>query len=74
MSHFWETVAGVRLADTLNRTLPVLAERAEGKQYTIFVSSKDPIGDIIADANKKGHRYVDCIYVDGNPKFLVMSK
>lgn len=58
MLDFWETVRGVRLAETLIYTLPELVK--EHLQETVRVPAKEA-ADIVEAKIKDGKRYVDSI-------------
>lgn len=70
MMTFWETVRGVRLADTLISCLPKLTE--EKKQFTVRVASSEAAAKV-EELIAKGKRYVDQIQ-DGTEVVLVFEE
>ena len=60
--NFWETIRGVRLADTLIRELPKLT--AEKRQYVVNVHGFEDLNDVIRENLEKGNLLVNVISKD----------
>ena len=70
MMTFWETVRGVRLADTLISCLPKLTE--DKKQFTVRLASSEASAKV-EELVAKGKKYVDQIQ-DGTEVVLVFEE
>ena len=62
--NFWETIRGVRLADTLTRELPKLTD--EKRQFVVNAYGFDHLNDVIHKKLEKGNSLVTVISKDEN--------
>lgn len=73
---FWDTIRGHHLADTLIRTLPKLADKADGKteQYTELLTGLYEAMDYVAKEIAGGNKYVGHLTSGENDGFLVIME
>ena len=74
--NFWDTVKGNYLADTLMRTLPKLADKADGRteQYTELLTGPYDAMDYVAKEIAGGSKYVGHLTSRENDGFLVIME